>query len=161
MTALWIAIAALSALGLLFGLVLGYAARRFEVEEDPVAEQVDAILPQSQCGQCGYPGCRPYAEAVANGEMINKCAPGGEQVMLKLAELLNVEPQPLGSEAAAEPGVRWPISTRPTASAAPSAFRPVRWTPSSAPPAPCTPSSPTSAPAAICASPLALPTVLK
>ncbi|WP_116426374.1 RnfABCDGE type electron transport complex subunit B, partial [Klebsiella pneumoniae] len=72
MTALWIAIAALSALGLLFGLVLGYAARRFEVEEDPVAEQVDAILPQSQCGQCGYPGCRPYAEAVANGEMINK-----------------------------------------------------------------------------------------
>ncbi|MGQ6110242.1 electron transport complex subunit RsxB [Serratia sp. IR-2025] len=103
MTALWIAIAALSALGLLFGLVLGYAARRFEAEEDPVAEQVDAILPQSQCGQCGYPGCRPYAEAVANGEMINKCAPGGEQVMLKLAELLNVEPQPLGSEAAAEP----------------------------------------------------------
>ena len=91
MTALWIAIAALSALGLLFGLVLGFAARRFEVEEDPVAEQVDEILPQSQCGQCGYPGCRPYAEAVANGEMINKCAPGGEQVMLKLAELLNVE----------------------------------------------------------------------
>ncbi len=47
------------------------------------------------------PGCRPYAEAVANGEMINKCAPGGGQVMLKLAELLSVEPQPLGSEAAA------------------------------------------------------------
>lgn len=79
MTALWIAVAALSALGLLFGLVLGFAARRFEVEEDPVAEQIDEILPQSQCGQCGYPGCRPYAEAVANGEMINKCAPGASR----------------------------------------------------------------------------------
>ena len=96
----------------------------------------------------------PYAEAVANGEMINKCAPGGEQVMLKLAELLNVEPQPLGSRTAAEPERKVAyIDEGPTASAAPSAFRPARWTPSSAPPAPCTPSSPTSAPAATCASP--------
>ena len=139
----------------------GYAARRFEVEEDPVAEQVDAILPQSQCGQCGYPGCRPYAEAVANGEMINKCAPGGEQVMLKLASLLNVEPQPLGSEAAAEPERKVAYIDEANCIGCTRAFRPVRWTPSSAPPAPCTPSSPTSAPAAICASPLALPTVLK
>ena len=86
----------LSALGLIFGGLLGYASRRFEVEEDPIVEQIDAVLPQSQCGQCGYPGCRPYADAVGNnGEAINKCAPGGEQTMLRLAELLNVEPQPL------------------------------------------------------------------
>ncbi len=96
MTAIWIAIAVLAALALVFGALLGYASRRFEVEEDPIVEQIDAILPQSQCGQCGYPGCRPYADAVGNnGETINKCAPGGEQTMLKLAELLNVEPQPL------------------------------------------------------------------
>ncbi|NIG62393.1 MAG: electron transport complex subunit RsxB [Serratia symbiotica] len=95
--------AVLSALGLLFGLALGYAARRFEVSEDPVSEQINDILPQSQCAHYGYPGCRPYAESVVNGEMINKCAPGGELVMLKLAELLNVEPQPLGSEIDAEP----------------------------------------------------------
>ncbi|VTP62433.1 electron transport complex protein RnfB [Serratia rubidaea] len=44
---------------LLFGVVLGFAARRFEVEEDPVAEQIDEILPQSQCGQCGYPAAVP------------------------------------------------------------------------------------------------------
>lgn len=99
MTGLWIAVGALSVLGLLFGIVLGFAAYRFKVEQDPVAEQIDKILPQSQCGQCGYPGCRPYAEAVGNGEMINKCAPGGEPVMLKLAELLNLEPQPLGGDA--------------------------------------------------------------
>ena len=96
MTAIWSAIAVLAALALVFGALLGYASRRFEVEEDPSVEQIDAILPQSQCGQCGYPGCRPYADAVGNnGEAINKCAPGGEQTMLKLAELLNVEPQPL------------------------------------------------------------------
>lgn len=96
MTAIWIAIAVLSALGLIFGGLLGYASRRFGVEEDPIVEQIDAVLPQSQCGQCGYPGCRPYADAVGNnGEAINKCAPGGEQTMLRLAELLNVEPQPL------------------------------------------------------------------
>ncbi|UYA60378.1 electron transport complex subunit RsxB [Pectobacterium colocasium] len=100
MTAIWIAIAALSALALAFGLVLGYASRRFEVENDPIVEEVEAMLPQSQCGQCGYPGCRPYAEAVAlNGENINKCGPGGEAMMLKLAEKLNVDPQPLEGDA--------------------------------------------------------------
>lgn len=62
-------------------------------------EKIDHILPQSQCGQCGYPGCRPYADAIAhNGETINKCAPGGEQAMLKIAELLNVEPQALDED---------------------------------------------------------------
>lgn len=100
MIALWPAISVLSAFGLLFGLLLGYAARRFEVEKDPIVEHIDDILPQSQCGQCGYPGCHHYAEAVVNGEHINKCAPGGEPVTLKLAELLNKELQPLCNEIA-------------------------------------------------------------
>ncbi len=100
MNAIWIAVAAVSLLGLAFGAILGYASRRFAVEDDPVVEKIDEILPQSQCGQCGYPGCRPYAEAIScNGEKINRCAPGGEAVMLKIAELLNVEPQPLDGEA--------------------------------------------------------------
>ncbi|MEW6485948.1 MULTISPECIES: electron transport complex subunit RsxB [Tatumella] len=111
MSAIWIAVISLSILGLVFGALLGYASRRFKVEEDPIVEQIDELLPQSQCGQCGYPGCRPYADAVGNhGEMINKCAPGGEQTMLKLAALLNVEPQPVdgGEEAKApERKVAW------------------------------------------------------
>ena len=77
MNAIWIAVAAVSLLGLAFGAILGYASRRFAVEDDPVVEKIDEILPQSQCGQCGYPGCRPYAEAIScNGEKINRCAPG-------------------------------------------------------------------------------------
>ncbi len=105
MSAIWIAIASISVLGLVFGIILGYASRRFAVEDDPVVEKIDELLPQSQCGQCGYSGCRPYAEAVGvQGEKINRCAPGGEAVMLKIAALLNVDPQPVdGDEQAQEP----------------------------------------------------------
>lgn len=99
-SAIGIAIIALSILRLGFGGLLGYASRRFKVEEDPIVEQIDELLPQSQCGQCGYPGCKPYAEAVGNqGELINKCAPGGEQTMLRIATLLNVDPQPIEGDA--------------------------------------------------------------
>lgn len=92
-----IAIAAVAALAAAFGLLLGYSAIRFRIEGDPIADQVDALLPQSQCGQCGYPGCRPYAEAVAAGDAeINLCAPGGEATMLALADLLGREPVEVG-----------------------------------------------------------------
>ncbi len=103
MDTLWVPIGVLSALGLLSGLALGYAALRFKVAEDSMSSRIDDILPQSQCGQCGYLGCRPYAKAVVNGEMINKCVPGGEKIMLKLAELLNIDPQPLGAGIVADP----------------------------------------------------------
>ena len=53
-----------SALALGLGLVLGYAAIKFKVEGNPLVDQIDAILPQTQCGQCNYPGCRPYADAI-------------------------------------------------------------------------------------------------
>ena len=78
-------------LALIFGLLLGYAAIRFKVESDPIVDQLDAILPQTQCGQCGYPGCRPYAQAIANGDSINKCVPGGSQTIQKIADLMGVE----------------------------------------------------------------------
>lgn len=82
-------------LALVFGLILGYAAIRFKVDGDPLVEQIDEILPQTQCGQCGYPGCKPYAEAIANGDEINKCPPGGEATIQKLADLMGVEAKPL------------------------------------------------------------------
>ncbi|OAD23708.1 Electron transport complex, RnfB, partial [Candidatus Thiomargarita nelsonii] len=69
----------LGGLALIFGLLLGYAGERFKVEGDPVVDQIDALLPQQQCGKCSYPGCRPYAEAITKGEAeINQCLPGGE-----------------------------------------------------------------------------------
>ena len=90
-------------LAIVFGLILGYASVRFKVEGDPIVEQIDNLLPQTQCGQCSYPGCRPYAEAIAGGEApINQCPPGGESTILALADLLDVEPLELDEEAGVE-----------------------------------------------------------
>ena len=58
------AIAVMALGGLVLGALLGYASTRFKVEGDPLVEKIDSILPQTQCGQCGFPGCRPYAEAI-------------------------------------------------------------------------------------------------
>jgi electron transport complex protein RnfB len=88
-----IAILAMTGLSAVLGLLLGYSAIRFRVEGNPIADQIDALLPQTQCGQCGHPGCRPYAEALARGEdEINRCIPGGEATLLAIADLLGREP---------------------------------------------------------------------
>ena len=93
------AVLILVGLATVFGLILGYASVRFKVEGDPLADKVDSLLPQTQCGQCTFPGCRPYAEAIAKGEApINQCPPGGETTMLALADLLDVEPLALDEE---------------------------------------------------------------
>lgn len=93
-TAIIFALVALSA-----GLILGYVSQRYRVEGDPVADKIEALLPQTQCGQCEYTGCRPYAEAIANGEAdINRCVPGGETTIQELADLLDREPLPLDEE---------------------------------------------------------------
>ena len=57
-----IASLAIMALGaIVLGAALGYASIKFRVEGDPLVEKIEAILPQTQCGQCGFPGCKPYA----------------------------------------------------------------------------------------------------
>ncbi|MFY0990696.1 RnfABCDGE type electron transport complex subunit B [Halomonas sp. C05BenzN] len=58
-------------------------------------EAIDAELPQTQCGKCGHPGCRPYAQAIAAGEPINRCPPGGEATVARLAELTGQPALPL------------------------------------------------------------------
>lgn len=89
------AILSIAFLALCFGALLGFAAIKFKVQGDPIVEQIDELLPQTQCGQCGFPGCKPYAEAIANGEEINKCPPGGEATIKNIAGLLGVEAKPL------------------------------------------------------------------
>ena len=61
-----------------------------------LAERIDALLPQTQCTKCGYPACRPYAEAIARGEAeINQCPPGGDAAIRELAALLGRAVRPL------------------------------------------------------------------
>ncbi|WP_419844216.1 electron transport complex subunit RsxB [Actinobacillus pleuropneumoniae] len=95
---------AIAVIALIFGEILGYSSIKLKVEADPIVEQIDALLPQSQCGQCGYPGCKPYAEAIANGDQITKCVPGGQPLVVKIADLLGVEVPAM--DGVAEPEVK-------------------------------------------------------
>ncbi len=62
-------------------------------------DQINAILPQTQCRQCGFQGCRPYAEAIASGAAdINQCPPGGNEGIIELSRLLGVSPKPLNPQ---------------------------------------------------------------
>lgn len=98
------ALLVMAGIAIVLGAVLGYAAIKFRVEGNPLVDKIDAVLPQTQCGQCGYPGCRPYAEAIAKGEAdINLCPPGGEEGIRKLADLLGVEFKPFGGNVHTKP----------------------------------------------------------
>lgn len=73
-----------------------------------LAEVLDALLPQTQCERCGYPGCRPYAEALARGEAeLNQCPPGGEAGVAALAQALQRPPKPLNPVHGEAPQRRW------------------------------------------------------
>lgn len=86
------AIIILTLLGLALGLSLGIAAKYLKVESDPLVERVEALMPGSQCGQCGFPGCRPAAEAVVLGAApVTLCPPGGSALVEQLAKLLGVD----------------------------------------------------------------------
>lgn len=66
-------------------------------------QRIDALLPQTQCGKCGHPGCKPYAEGIAQGEPINQCPPGGSETIAALAELLKVPVLELDTSRGAAP----------------------------------------------------------
>ncbi len=96
-----VALLVMIGIALFLGAVLGFSAIKFKVQGNPLVDKIDAVLPQTQCGQCGYPGCKPYATAIAAGETeINKCPPGGEEGIHKLADLLGKEFIPFGAGAA-------------------------------------------------------------
>lgn len=66
-------------------------------------QRIDALLPQTQCGKCGHPGCKPYAQGIAAGEPINRCPPGGQETIDALAGLLQVPPLALDTCRGAAP----------------------------------------------------------
>jgi len=88
------------------GLLLAWAERRYRADSNTLIDAIDALLPQTQCGQCGYPGCRPYAAAVAGGAASNLCPPGGPDTQRALERLLgHAGPEPIEPVAAVVPGV--------------------------------------------------------
>jgi len=86
------AVGSLTLLGAVLGGLLGIAAKYLKVEGNALVEEVEAMLPGSQCGQCGFPGCTPAAEALAAGTAeVTLCPPGGRALAAELALKLSVE----------------------------------------------------------------------
>jgi electron transport complex protein RnfB len=86
------ALAVLGLLGLIFGAGLAFASKKFAVRVDPRVERLKDVLPGANCGGCGHPGCPQFAEALVRGDANpTDCAPGGEDVARKIAEILGVE----------------------------------------------------------------------
>jgi len=87
-----IPIITMSALGLILSIGLAFAYRKLRVKEDPTAEKIAELLPQANCGACGYSGCRAFAEALVKGEANpDKCSVGGEETANKISNILGVE----------------------------------------------------------------------
>lgn len=99
-TLIVIALAAMTVLGVGFGIFLALASRAFHVQEDPRVEKIEDCLPGVNCGACGYTGCRSYAEAVVEGEKVGLCTVGGPEVAEMIADIMGVETTDLGSKRA-------------------------------------------------------------
>ena len=82
----WLTLPMLCLMG---GALVLFIARQFSMQIDELVKEVDRCLPQTQCAQCGYAGCLPYARAVVEGEAIDKCLPGGCEVVEQLSVLLD------------------------------------------------------------------------
>lgn len=100
------AILTIAVLALVVGLVLSYATSKLPARESELVEAVNQLLPQTQCAQCGYPGCRPYAQAVVAREAeINRCPPGGDATIRQLAKLLGRDVLPLAEATQPVPAI--------------------------------------------------------
>ncbi len=87
-----IGVGILAGLGLLFAAVIAIAYRRFRVEEDPRIDQVEEMLPHANCGACGLPGCRAFAEkVVAHDIQPSKCTVSSAEAVQRIAAFLGVD----------------------------------------------------------------------
>jgi electron transport complex protein RnfB len=101
-----IAVITIASLALLAGVALSYASRSLPADSGELVEKVNELLPQTQCAQCGYPGCRPYAQAIVDdGIAINLCPPGGDDTIRRLATLLGTDVLPLAEKQSLERAV--------------------------------------------------------
>lgn len=91
-TTLLISVGSMGAIGVVYASILVLADKKLRVEEDPRVERVMDVLPMTNCGACGAPGCLGFAEGLIEGKFeLNGCIPGGQEVIDHLAELLGME----------------------------------------------------------------------
>ncbi|MEC8481337.1 MAG: RnfABCDGE type electron transport complex subunit B, partial [Pseudomonadota bacterium] len=87
---------------LTFALAVAQLRKRLPQDDTSLPTEIDSLLPQTQCAQCGYPGCLPYAEAVAEGAAIDLCPPGGQELVVHLRDLMGAD-APLSQSATPVP----------------------------------------------------------
>ena len=117
--------------------LLGFASERFKVEGNPIVDQINDLLPQTQCGQCGHPGCRPTLKPLPMVNLLINALPVGKQPLMprrscwiwsRWSWMVNM----------VRKNLPWSlIFGKMNVSAAPNVFRPARWMPSSGPPSRC------------------------
>ena len=106
-----IATSALGGLGLISSVILYFVASKFKVFEDPKIDEVETVLPAANCGGCGYPGCRAFADATVKSSKEKKsveglyCPVGGNEVMQKVAGILGLEVEMKDPLIAVEPAI--------------------------------------------------------
>ncbi|MCL2381405.1 MAG: RnfABCDGE type electron transport complex subunit B [Treponema sp.] len=89
------------ALALVFGIILGFSAKKFAVQPDPNVKRIINVLPGANCGGCGFPGCAVFAERVAQGQAgYNGCPPGGQAAALEIAKFMGIDASPLNRKTA-------------------------------------------------------------
>lgn len=93
MNLILVSILVLGVIGVLAAAILYFAAQKFKVEEDPRIDAVEQVLPGANCGGCGFPGCRGFADACVKSLDGKLCPVGGAEVMSKVAAILGVEAQ--------------------------------------------------------------------
>ncbi|MGB9694472.1 MAG: RnfABCDGE type electron transport complex subunit B [Caldisericaceae bacterium] len=85
-----ISVLTIGGFGALFGLLLGIFNEKFKVEEDPLAVAIYEVLPHGECGACGFPGCHPCAQAIAEGKApVTACVVGGDETAQKIKSVLD------------------------------------------------------------------------
>lgn len=109
MSVILIAVIVLGLVGLISAVVLFVASKKFAVYEDPRIRQVGEVLPQANCGGCGYPGCSGFAAACVkaseSGSLSDlNCAPGGQKVMEQVAAILGLQASAAAPKVAVEIG---------------------------------------------------------
>jgi electron transport complex protein RnfB len=91
-TILFISLASMGGIGVVLSMILVIADKNLAVEEDPRVEKALSVLPNANCGACGFAGCSAYANALVEGKVsVDACKPGGKEVTDKLAEILGLE----------------------------------------------------------------------
>ncbi len=91
MNLLLVSVLVLGVIGIFAATILYFASQKFKVEEDPRIDEVEAVLPGANCGGCGYPGCRGFADACVRSLDGKLCPVGGNAVMSKVATILGEE----------------------------------------------------------------------